>query len=215
VEVGIGAPPNRGFEGAAGRVAGAAMARLNRDMEHAAIGVLSPDHADSVLSIGFGPGVGLTELLARLPHGWAAGIDPSPAMVAQARRRNRGEVEAGRLAIAEAAAERIPWPDDSFDGVLAVNSIQLWAPLPEGLREVARVLRPGGAFVTLTHVWAIEKIRPVTDWVEATRALLETVGLGPVSARTDRYRSGAGLLLRTKLLRPCNRKAPKPPGWAG
>ena len=210
--MGIEAPPNRRFEGAAGRAAGAVMARLNRDMEHAAIGVLGPGDADSVLSIGFGPGVGLTELVARLRNGRAAGIDPSPAMVAQARRRNRSDIDAGRLVLAEAAAERIPWPDGSFDGVLAVNSIQLWAPLPDGLREVARVLRPGGAFVALTHVWAIEKTCPVAEWVEATRALLEEVGMGPVSTRTDPYRSGAGLLLRTELLRPCNRKAPEPPG---
>jgi len=188
------------------------MARLNRDMERAAIGALGPADSDRVLTIGFGPGVGLTELLARLGDGRAAGIDPSPAMVAQARRRNRSDVEAGRLVIEEAAAERIPWPDGSFDGVLAVNSIQLWAPLPEGLGEVARVLRPGGAFVALTHVWAIERTRPVAEWVEATRALLEQAGMGPGSARTEHYRSGAGLLLRTELLRPCNRKAPKPPG---
>ena len=82
--MGTGAPPNRAFEGAAGRVAGAVMARLNRDMERAAIGVLGPADSDHVLSIGFGPGVGLTELLARLGDGRAAGIDPSPAMVAQA-----------------------------------------------------------------------------------------------------------------------------------
>jgi ubiquinone/menaquinone biosynthesis C-methylase UbiE len=188
------------------------MARLNRDMERAAIGALGPADSDRVLTIGFGPGVGLTELLTRLRDGRAVGIDPSPAMVAQARRRNRGDVGAGRLVLAEAAAECIPWPDGSFDGVLAVNSIQLWAPLPDGLREVARVLRPGGAFVALTHVWAIERTRPVTEWVEATRVLLEQAGMAPVLARTDRYRSGAGLLLRTELLHSCNRKAPKPPG---
>jgi ubiquinone/menaquinone biosynthesis C-methylase UbiE len=191
------------------------MARVNRDMEHTAIDVLGPADSDRVLSIGFGPGVGLTELLTRIPDGRAAGIDPSPAMVAQARRRNRGAVEAGRLVIAEAAAEGIPWPDGSFDGVLAVNSIQLWAPLPDGLGEVARVLRPGGAFVALTHVWAIERTRPLTEWLEATCVLLEQAGMAPDSARTDRYRSGAGLLLRTELLRPCNRKAPKPPGRTG
>ena len=172
------------------------MARLNRDMEHAAIGVLGPGDADSVLSIGFGPGVGLTELVARLRHGRAAGIDPSPAMVAQARRRNRSDIDAGRLVLAQAAAEGIPWPDGSFDGVLAVNSIQLWAPLPEGLGEVARVLRPGGAFVALTHVWAIEKRIPLEQWVNATSALLRGAGFDDVSHRTASFRSGQGLVLR-------------------
>ena len=151
--MGNGAPDTqgRGFEGAAGRVAGAVMARLNRDMEQAALDALAPGPADAVLSIGFGPGVGLTELARRVPEGRGAGIDPSATMVALARRRNRDAVESGRLVLAGAAAEAMPWPDDSFDGVLAVNSIQLWA-LREGVREVARVLRPGGRFVALTHV---------------------------------------------------------------
>jgi SAM-dependent methyltransferase len=117
--------------------------------------------------------------------------------------------------LAEAAAEAIPWPDGRFDGVLAVNSIQLWSPLGNGIAEVARVLRPGGVFVALTHVWAIQKFRPLAEWTDATSSLLAQVGMGPVTARTDSYRSGAGVLLRAELLRPCNRKAPECPERAG
>lgn len=203
---------NDGFEGVAGRVAGPVMARLNRDMECAAVAELAPDPAAAVLSIGFGPGVGLAELVRRLPTGMAAGIDPSPSMVRQATRRNRDAVASGRLVIAEAGAGAIPWPDARFDGVLAVNSIQLWSPLRDGLREVARVLRPGGVFVSLTHVWAIEKARPVADWTDAVTGLFEPLGLGSVQVRTGSYRSGAGILVRAELRRSCNRKAPKSPG---
>jgi SAM-dependent methyltransferase len=169
----------------------------------------------NLLSIGFGPGVGVAELLRRLPDGRAAGIDPSPTMVTQARQRNRSALESDRLVLAEAAAEAIPWPDGRFDGVLAVNSIQLWSPLGNGIAEVARVLRPGGVFVALTHVWAIQKSGPLAEWTDATSSLLEQVGMGPVTVRTDTYRSGAGVLLRAELLRPCNRKAPECPERAG
>jgi ubiquinone/menaquinone biosynthesis C-methylase UbiE len=206
---------NEGFEGATGRVAGLVMARLNRDMERAAVDALQPDPAATVLSIGFGPGVGLAELLHRLPDGRAAGIDPSPTMVTQARQRNRSALESDRLVLAEAAAEAIPWPDRSFDGVLAVNSIQLWSPLATGVAEVACVTRPGGVFVALTHVWAIEKSGPLAEWTDASSSLLAQVGMGPVAVRTDRYRSGAGVLLRAELLRPCNRNAPESPEQAG
>jgi ubiquinone/menaquinone biosynthesis C-methylase UbiE len=213
--MGTRASANQGFVGAAGRVAGAVMARLNRDMERAAIEALEPGPATNVLSIGFGPGVGLAELLRRLPHGRAAGLDPSPTMVAQARQRNRSALESDRLVLAEAAAEAIPWPDRSFDGVLAVNSIQLWSPLANGIAEVARVLRPGGVFVALTHVWAIEKSRPLFEWTDTTSSLLAQVGMSHVAVRTDSYRSGAGVLVRAELLRPCNRKAPESPERAG
>ena len=206
--MGRAASVNDAFEGTAGRVAGAVMARLNRDMERAAVEALGPDTTDAVLSIGFGPGVGLAVLVDRLPEGWAAGVDPSATMVSQARRRNRRAIESGRLVVDEAPAEDLPWPDRSFDGVLAVNSMQLWAPLGQGLREIARVLRPGGALVALTHVWAIEKSGPLLQWVRTTTDVLAGAGFGPVVTRTDRYRSGPGVLMETRLLRPCNRTAP-------
>jgi ubiquinone/menaquinone biosynthesis C-methylase UbiE len=184
------------FEGTSGRVAGAVMARMNRDMEHAAVDELDPAPLARVLSIGFGPGVGIAALVRRLPQGQIAGIDPSSTMVDQARRRNRRAVDTGRVSLACAAAESIPWPDEAFSGVLAVNSIQLWDPLEVGVREVARVLTPGGDFVTITHVWAIEKRAPLERWVESARDLLVASGLAHVTHSTTSFRSGDGLLLR-------------------
>jgi ubiquinone/menaquinone biosynthesis C-methylase UbiE len=184
------------FKGTSGRVAGAVMARMNRDMEHAAIDELDPAPSASVLSIGFGPGVGIAALVRRLPHGQVAGVDPSSTMVDQARRRNRHAVDAGRVSLACAAAESIPWPDDAFSGVVAVNSIQLWDPLEAGVGEVARVLVPGGAFVTMTHVWAIEKRSPLEQWTGSATDLLVAWGFAHVTHSTASFRSGNGLLLR-------------------
>ena len=184
------------FEGTTGRVAGAVMARMNRDMEHAAIDELDPAPSAAVLSIGFGPGVGIAALVRRLPQGRVAGIDPSSTMVDQARRRNRGAVDSGLVSLACAAAESIPWPDEAFGGVLAVNSIQLWGPPEAGVREVARVLAPGGALVTITHVWAIEKRAPLEQWIEATTDLFRGCGLAHVTHSTASFRSGNGVLLR-------------------
>jgi ubiquinone/menaquinone biosynthesis C-methylase UbiE len=184
------------FEGTTGRVAGAVMARMNRDMEHAAIDELDPAPSAAVLSIGFGPGVGIAALVQRLSEGPVAGIDPSSTMVDQARRRNRRAVDTGRVSLACAGAESIPWPDEAFDGVLAVNSIQLWDPLEAGVREVARVLRPGGALVTITHVWAVEKRAPLEQWIGSTTDLLTACGLARVTHSTAAFRSGNGLLHR-------------------
>ena len=184
------------FEGTSGRVAGAVMARMNRDMEHAAIDELDPPPSAAVLSIGFGPGVGIAALVRRLPQGRIAGIDPSSTMVDQARRRNRQAVDTGRVSLACAAAESIPWPDEVFGGVLAVNSIQLWDPLEAGVREVGRVLAPGGELVTITHVWAIEKRASREQWVGSARDHLVACGFAHVTHSTTSFRSGDGLLLR-------------------
>jgi ubiquinone/menaquinone biosynthesis C-methylase UbiE len=184
------------FRGTSGRVAGAVMARMNRDMEHAAIDELDPAPRAAVLSIGFGPGVGIAALVRRLPQGQVAGIDPSTTMVEQARRRNRQAVDSERVSLTCAAAESIPWPDEAFGGVLAVNSIQLWDPLEAGVCEVARVLAPGGTLVTITHVWAIEKRAPLEQWVRSAKDLLVSCGFADVTHSTASFRSGNGLLLR-------------------
>jgi ubiquinone/menaquinone biosynthesis C-methylase UbiE len=172
------------------------MARMNRDMEHAAIDELDPAPRAAVLSIGFGPGVGIAALARRLPQGLVAGIDPSSTMVDQARRRSHLAVDTGRVSLARAAAESIPWPDETFRGVLAVNSIQLWDPLEAGIREVARVLLPGGELVTITHVWAIEKHATLEQWIGSARDLLVACGFAHVTHSTVSFRSGDGLLLR-------------------
>ena len=197
-----------GFEGAAGKVAASVMARLNRDMERAAVSELDPKPGDDVLAVGFGPGVGIQELVPRLERGCIAGIDPSATMVEHASRRNRGAVESGQLVLVEAAADAIPFPDGAFRGVVAVNSMQLWRPLEGSLLEVARVLAPGAALVTVTHVWAIEKQAPLDEWLARTTSLLGFAALGHVRHRRGSFRSGAGLVLSAHKPRSRNHFAP-------
>lgn len=186
------------------------MARMNRDMELEAIAEFAPDHDASVLVVGFGPGVGVAELAARLPAGVVGGVDPSAAMVEQARRRNRSAIERGQVTLERSAADVLPWPDGTFTGALAVNSIQLWDPLDASLREVARVLAPASVLVSITHVWAIEKQSPLEAWASSTTGLLAAAGFDHIDHRTTTtpFRSGHGLVLRAQKRRPCNQKAP-------
>ena len=90
-----------------------------------------------------------------LPHyapavGRAVGVDLSGGMLGQARLR---AAALGRpVAIAQADAQRLPFPDASFDTV-AVSLALCTIPEPAvALREVARVCRPEGRVVLLEHV---------------------------------------------------------------
>jgi ubiquinone/menaquinone biosynthesis C-methylase UbiE len=184
------------------------MARMNRDMEVAAIDELAPAHDASVLAVGFGPGVGVAELAKRVPSGVVGGVDPSAAMVQQASRRSLPAVESGQVALARGTADAIPWPDGTFAGVLAVNSMQLWDPLGASVEEIVRVLAPAGRLVAVTHVWAIEKRSPLEQWMCDTSELLLGAGFDGIAHRTASFRSGTGLVLRAEKRHLCNRKAP-------
>ena len=106
-----------------------------------------------------------------------------------ARRRNRREIDSGRIVLRSAGAEAIPWPDNAFNGIVAVNSAQLWRPLNTAVGQVARVTRPGGSLVTITHAWAIEKTCPVPEWIERMSSLLAESELSAISSRIQKFRA--------------------------
>jgi ubiquinone/menaquinone biosynthesis C-methylase UbiE len=65
-------------------------------------------------------------------------------MLVQARARNAAAISAGRVNLRQGTVENMPFEDDSFDTVLAINSMQVWSHRMAGLREIWRVLTVGG-----------------------------------------------------------------------
>jgi demethylmenaquinone methyltransferase/2-methoxy-6-polyprenyl-1,4-benzoquinol methylase len=77
------------------------------------------------------------------------GVDQSPEMLAEARRRLVLAAETRRIRLVEAGAEDLPFEDASFDGLTAAYVLRYLDDLPAGLRELARVLRPGATAALL------------------------------------------------------------------
>ncbi len=102
-----------------------------------------------VVDVGCGTGSALRRLAPRVPKGRLVGVDPVPRMLAIARERASTDPNGHRIEFAEAPAERLPLEDGVADLVLAFDSIDHWSDLDAGLREVARVLRPGGRLVVV------------------------------------------------------------------
>jgi SAM-dependent methyltransferase len=90
-----------------------------------------------VLDVGCGPGALTGELAARA--GSVAAVDPSSSFVTAAQKRNPG------VDVRVATAEELPFGDDEFDAALAQLVVHFMADPVAGLREMARVTRPGGA----------------------------------------------------------------------
>ena len=91
-----------------------------------------------VLDVGCGPGPLTSALAQLLGAGNVAAVDPSEPFVEACRTRVPGaDVRVG-------VGERLPFPDGRFDVVLAQLVVQLMEDREAGVREMARVARPGG-----------------------------------------------------------------------
>lgn len=135
--------------GALGRLAGRFMLWTNKQQD--VLDVLDVQPGDRVLEVGYGPG-GLVRLLAgRTDAGLIQGVDPSPAMRDLATRVNRTAARAGRIEFGLGTADRTGLPEHSVDRVVTVNTVAIWPDLEAGLREMHRVVRPGGTVVIAWH----------------------------------------------------------------
>lgn len=130
--------------GLVGRLAGHIMARSNRELNAWVPETLAPRATDRLLEIGFGPGTLIAELARLFPEAVIFGVDPSPEMLLQARRRNLAAIRRGRVVLRHGTAEALRFPEAHFDRACAVNVSSLWVDPVAALREIRRVLKPGG-----------------------------------------------------------------------
>src|SRR4051794_32512918 len=124
-----------------GRLGGIIMARANADCGAWITGLLEIEPSDSVLEVGFGPGVIIQRLSKLASEGHVAGIDPSQEMIEQARARNAIAIKRGLVDLRRGSAESLPFSDNTFDRALAINSMQVWQDANAGLTEIRRVMK--------------------------------------------------------------------------
>jgi 2-polyprenyl-3-methyl-5-hydroxy-6-metoxy-1,4-benzoquinol methylase len=119
-----------------------------------------------LLDVGCGDGALICAAAAR--GAMVAGVDADPAMLAAARlRMARAGLEA---TLREGRVEGLPFPDASFDVVASVTVLCFVGDAERGVREMARVLRPGGRLVIgeLGRWSAWAALRRMRGWLGST-----------------------------------------------
>jgi SAM-dependent methyltransferase len=97
---------------------------------------------DSVLDIGCGAGWLLRLLAEQVTEGRVVGLDVSDEMIRHAR-RNCADLP--QVMAAPGMVDEIPWENAFFTKIISVESAYYWPSPAAGLREIFRVLRPGGS----------------------------------------------------------------------
>lgn len=127
------------------------------------------------LDVGCGPGALTAALVGRLGASNVAAADPSEPFVEACRKRLPG------VEVVVAGAEVLPFADDTFDAVLSQLVVNFMRDPVAGVREMARVTRPGGIAAACVWDYAGEMTLLHTFWeaartVEPERAALADEG---------------------------------------
>lgn len=140
-------------EGEAGEKMLSRMNESHAPVTEWALAFLDPKGASRMLDIGCGGGATIKRLADLAPEAAVTGVDYSPVSVQQSRQYNADLLDAGRVDVIEASVEELPFEDDTFDRITTVESFYFWPKPEENLKEVLRVLKPGGHFFLIADIY--------------------------------------------------------------
>ena len=169
----MGAAAKRRFPVVSFAVAGSAydrfMGRYSTPLSHLFADFAGVVSGQRVLDVGCGPGALAVELASRVGPSAVAAVDPSEPFVEALRERQP------EIAVQQAKAEQLPFPDETFDAVLAQLVVHFMDDPVAGLREMSRVAREGG--VVAACVWDFgEQTGPLGPFWKIVRELDPTAG---------------------------------------
>ncbi len=133
--------------GSFGRLIARGMNFAHSPLTKWALGHIEVTANAAALDVGCGGGRTVDRLAKMAVDGRVVGLDYSKDSVTVSRLRNSDHIRSGRVEICHASVSDIPYPDNTFDLVTAVETFYFW-PAPEtDLLEVRRVLQPVGQLV--------------------------------------------------------------------
>lgn len=120
-------------------------------MTRAFVDALQPGKADVALDIGCGGGLALSLIAASGAR--AYGIDYSELSVEKAREYNRDAVCEGRVTVEQSDVLHMPFADETFSLVTAIETVYFWDQIEECYARIYRALKPDGRFAIVCDSW--------------------------------------------------------------
>jgi ubiquinone/menaquinone biosynthesis C-methylase UbiE len=114
---------------------------------------VSVEKHDTILDVGCGGGKTICKLAAAAADGKVYGIDYSDESVAASKRTNARWIDMSRVEILRGSVSQLPFPSAMFDLVTAVETHFWWPNLPGDMREIFRVLKPGGKLIIIAEIY--------------------------------------------------------------
>jgi SAM-dependent methyltransferase len=128
----------------------------------------------TILDVGCGGGRTIQKLAAAT-QGLVYGVDYANGSVAASRAKNAQLVKAGRVEVEHASVSRLPFPENKFNLVTAVETQYYWPDLPNDMREILRVLKPLGSLMIIAESYKGGKH---DTWKQPVMKLLKSTSLG-------------------------------------
>lgn len=170
-----------------------------------ALSFLEVNNGDCMLDIGCGGGRTVQKLCGMVGCGKVYGVDYSELCVKKSEKLNARDILCHKARILQASVSALPFEDNTFDKITAVETYYFWPDKPHDLGEVRRVLKPGGKLLLVFEMlydpsdpdkWtAVEQrlgIKSVTE--EEIHAILNETGFQNIRTFT---REGTSWLCAT------------------
>lgn len=173
-------------KGLLGRMMLVSMDREHLPMAEWGLEQIAIPPAADIIDLGCGGGYNIKRILHRCDIGSVVGFDISEESVRKAKKVNKDEL-GKRVSIVRGSVSQIPFSDESFDLATAFETVFFWPNAAEDIKEVFRVVRPGGQFAVINNYgdpnidWE-KKVPCMTRYTaEQIAAFMEAAGFDTVN----------------------------------
>ena len=150
---------------------------FNDRLIRATVKALDLNQGEALLDIGFGGGKVFGLAARRIGRGKMAGVEPSATAISKVERRYHALIAAGQLTLKPGTAEALPFEDSRFDKACTLNTFYFWPDPIAGLKEIKRVLKPGGRLVLSVYSEDALRSQSITQHGYTIRSQAETQSL--------------------------------------